>query len=98
MWFGVFLCCAFLCGLLWGWVLGRAECLGSQPYLSVVSSYLNLHFWHRHEAIWLTKWCRLFGLPFTFSSDAEVAALVTGVTMLGAGAVRARSSVMVAAA
>ena len=55
----------------------------SNPYLSVIRDYVDLHYWHRYEALALTDFVQSVGLPISFTSGSEqVAMMAAGSTMV----------------
>ena len=65
-----------------GFVAGIIFMCSGSPYASVITSYLNLHVWHRWEAMQLQVWMDRLRIPLTFTSEREQLAVTT--TVVGA--------------
>ena len=65
---------AFSVGMLWS--SEPCQCQASDNgFVTVIRSYMNLHLWHRQEAMFLTEISQTLGLGISFSTEQEVAAL-----------------------
>ena len=73
---GLALLAAFIAGVVFGATIGKA----SNPYLSVMSSYVDLHWVHRREAFQLTNVMEALNLPVKFTSEMEQMAMHAGLS------------------